>query len=216
MDETRQFKYTLHVDHVHTFDRKATHDVWHLQFCFDNRKTNLLTFRYWIFFTADNRKWECMGKIYVNRALSARGTGSIRDWILIVSHRCLSPEHVRFVTVVPQVKRVRMNSLAVRLSSIKNGEQVKKNSEIRVSLLDLPPTQEFRKIDDRASDDGQWVTLNWILMDSILILCLNFAEATAFLVKFKEEYLSAKAVEQQLVAVKRVNIDRMRPSIRSL
>lgn len=109
-----------------------------------------------------------------------------------------------------------MNSLAVRLSSIKNGEQLKKNSEIRVSLLDLPPTQEFRKIDARASDDGQWATLNRILMENIFILCLYFAEAKAFLAKFKEEYLSAKAVEQQLIALKRVNIDRMRRSIRLL
>lgn len=53
-----------------------------------------------------------------------------------------------------------MNSLAVRLSSIKNGEQLKKNSEIRVSLLDLPRTQEFQKIDDRAGNDGQWATFN--------------------------------------------------------
>lgn len=36
-----------------------------------------------------------------------------------------------------------MNSLAVRVSSIKSGENVKKISEIRVSLLGLPPTPIF-------------------------------------------------------------------------
>lgn len=46
-----------------------------------------------------------------------------------------------------------MNSLAVRVSSIKNGENLKKNSEIRVSLLELPPTQTFR-IDETAGRDG--------------------------------------------------------------
>lgn len=37
-----------------------------------------------------------------------------------------------------------MNSLSLRLSSIKNSDNLKKNSEIRVALLELPPKYDVK------------------------------------------------------------------------
>lgn len=73
-----------------------------------------------------------------------------------------------------------MNSLAVRVSSIKDGENLKKNSDIRASLLTLPTTKIFIDVNrQRSSKD---------VID-----------------RFKNDFNSASAVDRQLTIVKAVS-----------
>lgn len=74
-----------------------------------------------------------------------------------------------------------MNSLAVRVSSIKDGENLKKNSDIRASLLTLPATKIFDDADSFRQRSSKEI-----------------------IERFKNDFNLASGVDQQLTIVKAV------------
>lgn len=99
-----------------------------------------------------------------------------------------------------------MNSLSLRVSSIKNSDNLKKNSEIRVALLGLPP-----KYTNINIQNGMFYTYKYMLLvkyEYLYHFLLNNKEvgdvADFDLSKFKIEFAGASSIDQQLVTVRKV------------
>lgn len=101
-----------------------------------------------------------------------------------------------------------MNSLSLRVSSIKNSDNLKKNSEIRVALLVLPP-KYAEKISNGNLLNFSPCHVAHIVIPNIFIRSLKEfnCEVVDFdLSKFKEDFAGATSIDQQLVTVRKVII----------
>lgn len=77
-----------------------------------------------------------------------------------------------------------MNALSLRVSSIRNGENLKKNSELRVAVLRLPTRHQ--------------------LLTSTTAATAAAHIADDDLTNLKREFSSATSIDQQLVTIRKV------------